>query len=626
MMEVNRLLGDELGYELFIRGLPVRNTVAERRTMLREALRVEKQQGIITISSRVQLDVMLELDICQQKLEDLEQDILEFDQQNRVNEFKRINTRLLHISSRLGRISGSDVDSEIRRLSLVNRITRLLEDLHRVYDGLELCRMDDGRQALQTRQTVSSRSILDEENPPLQAPALAPDAAVVHDLMQFGERVEPSNSPNNIRTTTTGDNRVQEGELNSYQQNRPQDGNDRSLPQYSTSPGNQLHSDVSGRIQCVNPALERQFTEMNLGNGQTQYGEQLPPLRNRSYSQVHFLPVENSSHVTNNNWSRQAGPPTPVTVSHQVQPILSHHKDNVSEIHPENNTYHPPRDTFVHSSNVGSSFSEYRQPDVARWNVKFTGRNSVSEFLERIAELSNSRGVSKAQLLRSAPELFSQEALLWYRTNTFSDWDELTRKLKEDYLPYDYEYGLWDEIRHRTQGAQERVLTFVVAMESLFRKLPNHPLEETRLNLIRRNLLPHIQKQLALHHVNSLAGLIKLAREVEETELRTQRFVPPPVSTRGLLEPELAYKKTNYQSAISSIEPKHEVESTNNKIELVQIPESTAKAPTCWNCNRGNHKFRSCPEPRKKFCYRCGQPNVIADNCPKCTKNSKRGH
>lgn len=35
----------------------------------------------------------------------------------------------------------------------------------------------------------------------------------------------------------------------------------------------------------------------------------------------------------------------------------------------------------------------------------------------------------------------------------------------------------------------------------------------------------------------------------------------------------------------------------------------------CWNCNQPNHKYQNCTQRRKKFCYKCGRPNVTSYSC-----------
>nr|CAI5840393.1 unnamed protein product [Callosobruchus analis] len=81
-MEVNRLLGDELTYELQVRELPIGNTVAEKRMLLREALRMERQ-NLKTFPGKCTAPVELELDICSKKLSELRADVASFDSDNR---------------------------------------------------------------------------------------------------------------------------------------------------------------------------------------------------------------------------------------------------------------------------------------------------------------------------------------------------------------------------------------------------------------------------------------------------------------------------------------------------------------------------------------------------------------
>lgn len=59
-MEVNRLLNDEITYELLIKGLATSGTVATMRMMLREALRLEKS-GASGPLLQVDLDLQSEL-------------------------------------------------------------------------------------------------------------------------------------------------------------------------------------------------------------------------------------------------------------------------------------------------------------------------------------------------------------------------------------------------------------------------------------------------------------------------------------------------------------------------------------------------------------------------------------
>lgn len=86
-MDINRLLSDELSYELLIRNLPTTGTVADKRVLLRNAIRMERS-GCLPSYSTVQLDFETELGVCTDKLKDLANSIEQFDVNNKDNEYK----------------------------------------------------------------------------------------------------------------------------------------------------------------------------------------------------------------------------------------------------------------------------------------------------------------------------------------------------------------------------------------------------------------------------------------------------------------------------------------------------------------------------------------------------------
>lgn len=93
-MDVNRLLSDELTYELLVRGCVIGDTVAEKRAALREAQRIERIIGIRSHPTVV-LDRDQEKNICEHKLNDIEMALTRIDYGNIENEFKRLLSRLI---------------------------------------------------------------------------------------------------------------------------------------------------------------------------------------------------------------------------------------------------------------------------------------------------------------------------------------------------------------------------------------------------------------------------------------------------------------------------------------------------------------------------------------------------
>lgn len=593
-MDINRLLADELVYELYVRDRAIGRTVAENRALLREALRLEKIQG--PSSFAYILDAAEEIRTCEAKLVELEQAIVQFNTSNRVNEFKRILTRLLHVAERLNRVTCKEVDPEIDRLRLIAKCTRLISKVTLLNNEEEMFEHERNMSGniMDSPVPTSDRNILMRRG----------EVPVSQDLIELGPVENMAHqdnfSPQQAKCSTHCQPLIERAGIESRTQSlffepmgrvesrypvQPtiikQDSKmdpSRILPETRAQPQYDLVSRNSQLATCDSEELENNLAELQLRYDS--HSQQIPP-RNWAHTTERF------EYPSLKDCSRGLN-------------------QNARDPYHHTNWYHP---THI---------------DVSRWNLRFNGRTSVNDFLERVEEIRISRNIHKADLLRFAPELLTHEALLWYRTGRFENWDDLCHQLKEAFRPFDYEFSLWDEIRHRTQGSQEKVLTFITAMENLFRKLEQNVPEESRVKFMRRNLLPHIQTQIALQEVKSVTELTKLARAVEETEWRTKRFIPPPTNYCNLLEPELAYRKPT-STRVAAVTIPEISTSEANKSETGTEQKSRAAAAECWNCGSTQHKFRNCRAEKKRFCYRCGQPNVFSDNCPKCAKNGKRG-
>lgn len=79
-------------------------------------------------------------------------------------------------------------------------------------------------------------------------------------------------------------------------------------------------------------------------------------------------------------------------------------------------------------------------------------------------------------------------------------------------------------------------------MENLFSRLSSPVNDKTKLEIIRRNLLPSYQYQLTLMLIDSPQELIQYCRRVEDT-----------TNSSSLLEPHLGYKKTRVHAAAVSL-------------------------------------------------------------------------
>lgn len=259
---------------------------------------------------------------------------------------------------------------------------------------------------------------------------------------------------------------------------------------------------------------------------------------------------------------------------------------------------------------------------INKWNLCYDGASGLASFLERVEELRTARGITKGQLFAAAVEFFSGNALIWYRSvrSQVRNWDELVAALRQAFLPCDYEASLWDEIRTRTQGPDEPVAVYIAIMENLFRRLSSVPLETTRMQIIRRNLQPYLQSQLALQFITSVGELIRLCKTVEDAQVRSARFRHPSSNWKNVLEPDLAYRKatSTFKIGVIGNEPSPVASTSTQAIE--------ATSPlTCWNCSQSGHRSAQCPAPKRLHCYSCGTPNVTVHTCPRCSGNGRRG-
>jgi len=123
-------------------------------------------------------------------------------------------------------------------------------------------------------------------------------------------------------------------------------------------------------------------------------------------------------------------------------------------------------------------------------------------FLNRVEEIRRARGVSYDVLLDSAVDLFSGEALTWFRSIAkrvhFESWDHFTRVFLKAFLPPYYQRDLEVEIYARKQGPSERFQIYLPKIE-LFDRLPEPFSETKKLSILRGNARPAIQHYLSVY-------------------------------------------------------------------------------------------------------------------------------
>jgi hypothetical protein len=298
-----------------------------------------------------------------------------------------------------------------------------------------------------------------------------------------------------------------------------------------------------------------------------------------------------------------------------------------------------------------------RSVPISDWKIKFGGdAKEVYNFLDRVNEYSQARGVTEGELFKAAAEFFIGDAFLWFLQikPTLHSWVSLVEQLKADFLPPHAEDDIWDSIKSRKQNRNESIVIFSAVMENLFKRLSRPPHETTKVNCIRKNLLPEYISHLALTDIDTVANLVKLCKKLEEANYLKNKSMRPKVSEVctscqtcrqvDTLQPEDRPSTSKTMSSTSSFNRSKFQNKSNsnnfNKNSSVKKERSYVRNQTkdseiestreniagtneilCWNCNLPNHSFRNCSAKRNKFCYRCGLSGVTIKTCSKCSKN-----
>lgn len=636
-MEINRLTSDELSYELTIRATPVDGTVHEKRRALREAIR----EGRVPLFT--DLDPMLELNTCNQKLINLRDELANFDFSNKENENQRIYSRLIHVNRRLSRVMEVNEEQKQIKNNLLSYSQQLLEDLKTTME-LPPPRVNIQDSPLELTSSQLSQSVLNESNLSLGPANIVAIPSLSHDNINLIELQPVVTCQSNNSVILSQPNLISSSS---------------SIP--STLANTQSRVPLSHTMPCT-----YSFSQI------------------RPVSSAHSIETSRPISSVIYDRHRHIYPDVQTVTSHQS---VSRHYDQQMDAQPI--TYRPINSLRHSTENLANQIQNF-QPfenvfpnltptrnlsyvnnfDISKWRISFDGQSSITTFLEDVEELRVSRGLSKEQLFKSAAELFVGNAKSWYRfaANYVSTWDELVAELKASFQHSYYDRDLLDEIKKRSQGADERVVIYIAKIENLFSKLSRKPLESERVQIIRGLLLPNIQRRLPLSQINSIRDLVELSRMIEEDEKHVELFVPPPPYTcKALLEPQLAYQppyntrvkhvhvveqnfvenpvedstlpKSNIDvnviatsnrpasnnNSFSSRPPTSSNSNINTNVDQPTTSQSNRNNVTCWNCNQSGHYRNHCTQPRKVVCYRCGKDGVTVRNCPVCSENIRRG-
>lgn len=270
-------------------------------------------------------------------------------------------------------------------------------------------------------------------------------------------------------------------------------------------------------------------------------------------------------------------------------------------------------------------------------SLKYDGKSCARSFIQRVDEFVRARGIPSSKILSFATEIFTHEALHWFRAvqEQVSSWDELKVRLREDFGHADYDYRFLSEIRARTQGERENITIYLSVMAGMFSQLSKQLSEEEKLEILLHNIRPSYAPVLTCaSEIRTIESLRVLCKNFENVQSRLSQFQEPPKASASTLAPEFAYLHSNSpdfprSSSTNFSNPNKNFQRNSDSFRQQNFSNGPkpvhsvqVKNKFCPRCRVDSHGLRNCTAERKIVCFRCGRPDVKFYDCPSCQKPS----
>lgn len=304
----------------------------------------------------------------------------------------------------------------------------------------------------------------------------------------------------------------------------------------------------------------------------------------------------------------------------------------------------------------GSSESNYsqqreREPRhyrrIEHWKLFFSGDTksiSVENFLYKLKKIARREGVSDNGLLRDIHLVLEGQASDWFFTyvDEFDSWENFEKRIRYRFGNPNQDQGIRLKIQERKQQRGESFIAFVTEIERLNKMLSTPLSRRRKFEVVWDNMRQHYRSKIATISVRDLDHLIRLNHGIDAADPNLQQLADGRFQRNiHQVECNLSGSEREETDIIDAMRINTE-ENNRGPIRFAQTNQQTAnRGPirsaqtnqqtteqsllnACWNCKRPGHNWRDCREPRRIFCYGCGELGQTIRSCNRCAGRDGR--
>jgi hypothetical protein len=291
-----------------------------------------------------------------------------------------------------------------------------------------------------------------------------------------------------------------------------------------------------------------------------------------------------------------------------------------------------------------------------KWKISFDGKGDgeVIAFIKDVENMASSQGTTVEELRQGISTLLKDKAHDWYRVygSQCGPWTDFVDRIKEEYLPADFDFQVHNEIRRTLQTEKETFQEFCVRIELVFMKLSYVIMESQKLDHIKHNMhrnykSPEIAK---IRNINELRDACRYVDSFDE-RLKTPEVLVQPQRPANVRQNQRVYEvETGVTVREESVEeePPSSAESmcqqeNNLQREIQELQaqsrefrrnlQSQERRPNmseriCYNCQQPGHFANNCTRPQQArviTCHGCGARGILRRNCRNCQQHQVSG-